>query len=125
MPHTKASRHGFEERRSHERFGLRCRVLLFRDSDAEPVRATSMNLSSKGIYWISAVPFRALEKIGCAILLTSNGFRAPLRQLCLECKVEVVRTERTEAGYGVGARIEKYTVSMDRPDEPAHGPAPE
>lgn len=102
---------GSGERRVQERLGLRCPMLLFRNSDTEPVRAATVNISSKGIYWVSEIPFAPLERLRCMIFITPDGFRASARQICLDCQVEVVRMEHIAAGFGTGARIRRYVLS--------------
>ena len=102
---------GGTERRAQARIALRCPILLFPKSGAEPVRAATVNISSKGMYWVSEIPFAPPEIVRCMIFITPDGFRSSEGGMCLDCQVEVVRMEHITAGFGAGVRICRYTVS--------------
>ena len=78
------------------------------------VEATTSNLSSDGVYFQSAVPAIPGEQLQCSILLTPPSFRAARKPVYLECRVRVLRVEETKAGFGVGCRIEAYSVTPEQ-----------
>lgn len=104
------------ERRKRERVDLQCPVQIFRAPEGRALEATTVNLSSDGVYWVSADVFSPGERIECSILITPPGFRAPKIPVYLHCRARVVRAEATEAGFGVGCRIEQFVLL------PAHVP---
>jgi len=104
------------ERRKRERMELQCPVQIFREPEGRALEATTVNLSSDGVYWISADAFPPGERIQCSIFITPPGFRAPKIPLYLHCRVRVVRVEDTEVGFGVACRIEQFVLL------PAHEP---
>ena len=101
------------ERRKRERVDLRCSVQVFAAPERRAFEASTLNLSSDGVYWLSSVAFSPGERIQCSIFITTPGFRAAKTPLCLHCRVRVVRVEEREAGFGLGCRIEEFALLPD------------
>jgi hypothetical protein len=99
------------ERRQRERIMLRCPVELFVQSGDEVRHATTLNLSSRGLYCISELPFSPGERLRCRIELTPRRCQTEHDAVYLDCLVEVVRVERTADAYGIGCRIVRYLLT--------------
>lgn len=91
-------RRGEDERRQAERF-----------SAAMPVRidgreATTQDLSATGLSFVSDRPHVPGARVEVVIEYLLDGHHYPLR-----CEAEVVRVERTEGGFLVGARLTPHS----------------
>ena len=98
------------ERRARERVALRRGAHVFVDGVPGVIRATTMDISSSGLYCQSDVQVPAGERFRCLIEMTSDGFRPTKGFTCLECLVEVVRIEKQGSGFGMGCRIREYRL---------------
>jgi hypothetical protein len=99
-----------DERRKKTRYGLRCRVRFFRQSD--PIsEGVTQNLSSVGFYCLVLVPLKLGESLRCLLKMPSRGM-AKDESLLIECRVRVVRVDDADEGgsYGIGVRIEGYSA---------------
>ena len=102
------------ERRTTERITLRCPADLMQFGMAGVLRAATVNISSRGMYFVSAVSFAPGERLVCRVEMTPEGFRCGENPVLLECAVEVVRVERRDDGYGLGCRIVEYVLRPAR-----------
>jgi len=98
-----------EERRTAKRLGVHWGVRLFGRMRGRCVESTTKNLSTSGFYCVSLKKFKPGHRIRCEITIpnTTLGSSAPL---FLECQVTVRRTESLQSGFGLGCRIEQYSV---------------
>lgn len=99
------------ERRQRERITLRCPVEVFVPGGDEVRHATTLNLSSHGLYCTSDSPFSPGERLRCRIELTPRRRHTDSGAVFLDCLVEVVRVERTADAYGIGCRILHYLLT--------------
>jgi hypothetical protein len=99
------------ERRQRERITLRCAVEVFVQGGDEVRHATTLNLSSRGLYCISEWSFSPGERLRCRIELTPRRRQSDHEAVFLDCLVEVVRVERTADAYGIGCRIVRYLLT--------------
>jgi len=97
-----------KERRRRARLGLQCLVRL-RQPDHTIIEGRTLNLSSEGVFWVSAQPFALGERIRCSIWVLGRGSRSG-ETACLDCRLQVVRVEKLQAGFGLGCRIEDYVL---------------
>ncbi len=111
---TGAMNHLIEERRGTERLTLRCPAELTRYGMAGVLRSGTLNISSRGLYCVSAVPFGPGERLLCRVEMSPEGFRCGDSPVWLECVLEVVRVERRQEGYGLGCRITEYVLRPAR-----------
>jgi hypothetical protein len=99
------------ERRQRERIMLRCPVELFVPGENIARHATTVNLSSRGLYCLSDAAFSAGQGLRCRIEITPRQCQAGTDSIYLDCLVEVVRIERTPDAYGLGCRIVRYVLT--------------
>jgi hypothetical protein len=98
------------ERRARERVTLRCAAHVFVDGVPGVIRATTVDISSCGLYCQSDVQVPKGERFRCLIEMTPDGFRPSNGFTCLECLLEVVRIERQGSEFGMGCRICQYRL---------------
>src|SRR4051812_49002032 len=98
--------HLTQERRSRERITLECPVEIFVAGKIGVQHATTVNLSSRGIFCLSDAPFAAGERLRCRIEITPRCYRSGSGGVSLDCLLEVLRIEKRTGGYGIGCRIE-------------------
>ena len=98
------------ERRARERVTLRCAAYVFVDGVPGVIRATTVDISSCGLYCQSDVQIPAGERFRCLIEMTPDGFRSSNGFTSLECLLEVVRGEKQGSGFGMGCRIREYRL---------------
>jgi hypothetical protein len=103
-----------DERRHRERIDLQCPVDIFVTPEAPPLKATTRDLTSDGVYWISSAVFAPGDRVQCSIYITPPGYRAAKTPVCLHCCVQVMRVERRTSGFGAGCRIESFMLSPGR-----------
>jgi hypothetical protein len=78
------------------------------------VRATTVNVSSCGLYCQTDVQLSRGERFRCLIDMTPDGFRSASGAFFLECYLEVVRIEKQASGFGMGCRIHDYRLLRSR-----------
>jgi hypothetical protein len=101
------------ERRHRERMTLRCPVAIFVPGDSGVQRATTLNISSRGLYCLSDSAFPPGVRLRCWIEITPQGYQLGNDVVCLDCLLEVVRVERTGDVYGIGCRIVRYLLTRE------------
>jgi hypothetical protein len=121
---TVAMRYLNQERRVRERVGLRCGMQLFLKSEAAPVDATTVNISSDGLYCLSPLPLAVGDVIECTVYFDSWGFRAANAGFSMHCRLHVVRVEELRAGFGAGCRIEDYHLTPSFRNVPSERAVP-
>ena len=103
---------GRPERRKRVRTRLRWQVALLAMSDAEMIESSTRDLSSKGFYCNSPVPFVPGARMVCILKVPAYHPEKVDAILSLECKVRIVRVEPSgdEGFYGLGCEIEDYRL---------------
>jgi len=98
-----------QERRRRVRTPLHLLVVFSASEHRSGVETTTRNLSSRGFYCTSPVPFAVNESALCHIKIPIYQPNRSEHVLSLECRVRVVRVELLgEEEYGVGCEIEDY-----------------
>src|SRR3982750_3032907 len=111
--------HLTNERRQRERITLRCPLEIFVAGEREVRHATTLNVSSCGVYFLSPTSFSTGQRPRCRIQITPRCYRSGSEAADLNCVLEVVRVERMEDAYGIGCRIVHYLLSRQRGRERA------
>jgi len=97
------------DRRKRKRVALHWPVRLFRQP-GRPVESITENLSSEGLYCITAEPFKRGERLQCQIVIPATlGLESPM---VLECHVTIRRVEYLGSGFGLGCHIEDYSLGL-------------
>jgi len=102
------------DRRRRPRLGLALPVVLFREGDPAGVGAVTENITAESFYCISERRFLSNERLDCEIVMPGDQMSSvPEDDLCLRCRVRVVRTVplKNQAGFGVACVLESYSVS--------------
>jgi hypothetical protein len=100
-----------QERRHWRRVQVNWGIVLFRAESSDPVSATLLNISSGGVYFVSAMDVSPGELLTGQIsipahILGYNGFA-----ITLTCNMRVLRcTEAPSNEFGVACRIDDYSV---------------
>ncbi len=97
------------ERRKRLRANLHWTVRLY-DRSNRWVSGKTRNVSSDGFFCVCAEPFAPGEHLDCAMLIPTQSPSTREQVLCLECRVEVVRVETADEGFGLGCRIKDYRI---------------
>ena len=106
---------GGSERRHRQRLPLHWNVYIFRDADSSPLLSRIKDLSSEGFYCVAAKPFTPGEQVHCEIVIPSQGASFESVGASLHCRIQILRVEATENGYGLACRIAEYSVSRWKP----------
>ena len=100
------------DRRKRRRVAVHCPVRLIRHP-GRPVESITENLSSEGLYCITAEPFKRGERLQCEIVIPATlGLESPM---VLECHVTIRRVENVRHGFGLGCQIEDYSLTTSQP----------
>jgi hypothetical protein len=97
------------ERRKRARMGLVWPVRLTWADGARSVDSNTRNLSSQGFYCIAEEPFEVGDWLDCVLALP-QAYDAEGSGYCLCCRVEVVRVEAVDQGFGIACRIEGFSL---------------
>src|SRR5690242_8681116 len=100
------------ERRTRTRVLLRCPLRLYRRNSPCPFEAETIDLSSAGFYCIASESFRLGEALGCILSLPAENLAFPSGAVNLHCEVTVSRSHERSEGFGVGCRIDNYSLIM-------------
>ena len=101
------------DRRRQARVELTLPVVIFRSGEANKVETQTRNVSCDSFYCVSETPFSPGEHLECEITLPGDDRGSvPEPDLCLECRVEVVRVvaNGVQKGFGVAFRVEDFTI---------------
>jgi hypothetical protein len=100
------------ERRRRVRLALRWRVDLLVLSETGAIETTTRDLSSKGFYCWSTVPFVPGERMSCILKVPAHHPEAGGQTLSLECQVRVARVDSANGDglYGLGCEITDYRL---------------
>jgi hypothetical protein len=103
------------ERRRYERLPLRLPVRLSRSGVMVSAGVTE-NVSSQGFYCVSPDPFVLGDRLQAVLLLPAHNLNQSEMRVCLTCQAHVVRLDSTwlGPGFGIGCRIETYSLSLER-----------
>jgi hypothetical protein len=93
--------------RREERFDTVLAVKLAQGS------GVTRNVSASGIYFVTEVELVA----GMPVTFTLEFEDSPGGPFRLKCEARVVRLERLEGGYGVGAAISHYELERIEPED--------
>ena len=111
-----AVRHTAEraERRKRARTNLQLDLLVLRETGA--IESATRDLSSKGFYCSSPVPFLPGERMVCLLKVPTYHPERSGHMLSLECQVRIVRVDPPdEQGfYGLGCQIDEYRFLQTR-----------
>jgi len=79
-------------------------------TDVEAISSTTRDLSSKGFYCSSPVPFAPGERMACILKVPAYHPEKADTMLSLECRVRIVRIDEPGDGanYGLGCEIEDF-----------------
>jgi len=103
------------ERRSRTRTDVHWPVLLLRDHGINTIETVTQNLSSTGFYCFSTVPVMPGESLQCSLQVPAHDPNGGERNITLECRVQVLRSERAANGsFGIACRIEDYRMIPGR-----------
>ena len=102
------------ERRRRLRAQLHWGLTLHTQGNA--VETRTENVSSEGFYYISDQPASPGQMLHCTMMVPwhGDGDEGPL---CFQCQARVIRVQPVseEGRFGVGCRIERYSVVVLRP----------
>jgi len=104
------------ERRKYERLPLRLPVRFINERGAITSCFTE-NISSEGFYCVSPDPFVPGDLLEVELLLPAHNSDRGEKRVRLACKAQVVRIDSTwlGPGFGIGCRIEAYTLRLEKP----------
>jgi hypothetical protein len=71
--------------------------------EIEPAGGITVDMSGTGIAFITEHPYEVGDEISLRIIM---GKRGPEKQMELECRGRIVRVERADEGFRVGASVE-------------------
>lgn len=101
-------------RRSHPRLRLALPLVLFRPEESDRIKTKTEDVSCDSFYCVSDQPFSPDDRLECELLIPGDELSsAPEDDLCLRCRVRVVRVveQGSQFGFGVACRLEDYTIS--------------
>ena len=101
------------ERRSQPRFAMRCQSHLFRRWSTQNIDCVTQNISSKGFYCFSPVPFDVGESLRCLLQLPPQDLAEAVDPFVLECFVTVVRLEVGKRRFGIACKIDDYRTASE------------
>ena len=107
-----------DDRRKRPRVALHWPVRLFRQSEGPWVESTTENLSSEGLYCTTIEPFKPGERLQCEIVIPGESLGFSESSIRLQCHVTIKRVEHLDRGFGLGCRIEDYTLATGLPPPP-------
>lgn len=96
------------ERRQKERLPLHFPVEVFAPGGVGDREATTVNMSSRGLYWRSQSPFSRGERVQCHIEIIPRCSETGADAVYLDCLLEVVRVDRYQGEYGAACRIIRH-----------------
>ena len=101
-----------KERRKRSRIGVSWAVWLSRSGDGTVIQSRTKDLSTEGFYCITSERLALGERLQCTIMLPKYETGSGEEHLWLRCFAQVVRVETIapEGGFGVGCRIDDYSV---------------
>ncbi len=97
------------DRRKRERLALRCAVRLMRSLSGGSLEAEIQNLSSGGMYCVTAEPIETQETIRGTLRLPAGG-----RPNVLRFRARVLRVESlSEGGFGIACGFDDYELTTE------------
>jgi hypothetical protein len=101
---------GKPDRRTRTRTKVRWQLALYRDQSSAAVQTETEDLSSRGFYFVSRIPFLRGESLIGRLSIPAHDPSGREHSLMLECRVRVVRAEGVGDGglFGVGCQIDEY-----------------
>jgi hypothetical protein len=96
------------ERRQAKRYAMEV-PLRFGDDEGR-----TLNLSSRGVYFLSATPLEAGSAVDIDVTLTNACAHGPIT---LHMHGRVIRVDQLEATLGVAAVIESWDVADSTPEQ--------
>jgi hypothetical protein len=98
------------DRRQIGRLPLELKIYLLRSTDAYPLESRTTNVNCHGFYCKVPEPFLVGECFHCTIAIPAVGPRRGEDYLMLQCEATVIRIDLHESQYGLGCRINNYTI---------------
>ena len=96
------------DRRKRPRVPVHWTLRLFKQPGRPPTESVTENLSSEGLYCVTAQKFKTGERLQCEIVIPAEaGTGSPV---VISCNVTVKRVESLRPGYGLGCQIEDYSL---------------
>lgn len=99
------------ERRKRARIRVHWPVLLFRTAVPETIASVTIDLSSSGFYCCTDRALEPGEVLRCTIKIPSHDPSGKCLERNLDCRVHVVRVDRTDSGFGVACHIDDYHIA--------------
>jgi hypothetical protein len=108
-------RAGSTERRKRTRIRLHWPVDLFASRDRKGIETVTRDLSSRGFYCLSPVPFIPGERMLCILKAPAHTHEKPDCVLPIECQVRIVHVEpaNSDGFYGLGCEINDYKIPVN------------
>jgi hypothetical protein len=99
------------ERRKRSRANLSWTVLLVRPGDPQPISGQTRNVSSEGLYCVTAQPFVVGEVVTYMLLVPAFDPGHQENLIRLAGHLEVLRLEPLTGGlYGLAGKVRDYNV---------------
>jgi hypothetical protein len=100
------------DRRRYPRLTLALPLVLFRPGEADKIETKTEDVNCDGFYCVSDHRFSLDDRLECELLIHGDELSSvPEDDLCLRCRVRVVRVVERGLGFGLACRLEDYTVS--------------
>lgn len=102
------------DRRFRSRVPLTLPISLFRSGDDAGIEARTENITADSFYCVSEHPFFLHERLECEVVVPGDQLSSvPEDDLCLRCRVRVVRVapKQRESGFGAACVLEDYTIA--------------
>jgi hypothetical protein len=102
------------ERRKYERLPLRLPV-RFLNERASANTCFTANISSEGFYCVSPVQYVPGDRLEVELLLPAHNAGRDEKRVRLKCQAQVVHIDPLwpGPGFGIGCRIETYTLRLE------------
>ena len=98
------------DRRRRDRLPLELKIYLLRSTDTHSIESHTVNVNCQGFYCRVQEPFLTGECVRCTIAVPTVDRRRGMHHFMVECEATVVRVERNEGQYGLGCRIDHYSI---------------
>ena len=102
---------GSQDRRTQLRVQLRCKVHFLRQGSSAQIHGETRDISSGGFYCFADEPLTLGEILVCDLIMAAIPTGRKSQPLTLHSKVEVLRVEEGKAGFGMGCRIQDYSIA--------------
>ncbi len=101
------------ERRKYPRLALRLPVALSRAGEPGPLEGVTDNISVGGFYCVLPGRLAEGDRLECTLLMSDGTHLG--RAIRWLCRSQVMRVQSAEGGsrFGVGCRIDDYTLIVD------------